>query len=129
MPRRILWLIVAVVSLTALSSDGLADPVQISQLLNCQTASPSDAPARFRQPDVLCYNALYQPDTEKFKAISAYADLSASPAPEISYFRGAVTIPPVAAAVPVLVVPEPAVLILLGTGLVITATRVRRRIR
>ncbi len=129
MPRRILWLIVVVVSLTALPSDGQADPVQLRQMLTCQTALPADPSAYFAQPDGLCYNALYQPDTEKFKAISADSDFSRWPVPEVSYFRGAVTIPPVAAPALVLAVPEPAVLILLGTGLVITATRIRRRFR
>lgn len=124
MPRRVLWLTVVVVSLIGLSADSLADPVTPDRIVSGHPVLLSDQ-SGFIRAELTDSNTQFRPVEESRLQID-YADPYLSPAPDPNYFRGAVTAASRAAAESVLVVPEPAVIMLLGTGLIITASRIRK---
>lgn len=124
MPRRVLWLTVVVVSLTVLSADSLADPVTPDRIVSGHLVLPS-VQSGFIQAELTDNNTQFRP-VEASRIQIDYPDPYPLSLPDPNYFRGAVTAASRAAAEPVLVVPEPAVIVLLGTGLIITASRIRR---
>jgi hypothetical protein len=131
MPRSILWILVTIVFLAGLSVVSRAEPVMISDLLithphwlNYPTDAHKSAEISSRasfsaQSKGAKFSEAMMPEPSGNTSLNAQTDRLSG-----------VAVPPDKPKPPgVLAAPEPAVIILLGTGLVITASRLRRKNR